>query len=92
MPQSNPSLGRDPRRRALRVLANFGPFVVIVVTALFAWAMDRKWGSKTDVIGKVPQGFQIFQPQRMTVAELQVSSSSSSQEGLVGAAAATTVG
>lgn len=42
------------RTRVLLLLANFGPFVAIIVTAFLAYAMEQ-WGVGPDVIGKVPQ-------------------------------------
>lgn len=49
-----------PRRtRALLLLANFGPFAAIIVTALIAYGMAQR-GVAPDVVGKVPQVRLVF--------------------------------
>ena len=61
---------RAKRIRILRLLCNFAPFVVIILTSVISYIM-AKHGHKVAVIGIVPQGLHLFEPYNMTSAELQ---------------------
>jgi hypothetical protein len=55
------------------VLANFGPFLAIIFTSIFSYLMLTHWGvAQLQVIGEVPQGFQLFSPQAMTNSDFTV--------------------
>lgn len=57
-------------KRALLLLANFGPFSAIVLTAFIAYGMTQR-GVGPDVIGKVPQGLHAFPSYSLSGSDLQ---------------------
>lgn len=52
------------------LLANFGPFLAIVLTGFIAYAMSKR-GVAPAIIGKVPHGMQTYQSYRVSLNELQ---------------------